>query len=188
MYALARVLQPLFPTKDLLTLCESGASISILRSFHYHANSANFPDATGSVAHTDWGFATLVAQEEGSCALQCLVNEEWRSIIARCDTLIVNCSDFLTLLSYGRFHNPIHRVILTDRERFSFVYFQYPPFDEKFPSLTDMPLNVINTVSLLKNQTAGGSGRLSISTADGVIPSFGRFISGKWAQVARHTS
>lgn len=64
MSALAHALQPEFPSTDLHALCERGASISLLRSFHYHAQTAHLPNATGSAPHTDWGFATLVAQEE----------------------------------------------------------------------------------------------------------------------------
>lgn len=186
MCALARALQPEFPSTDLLALCERGASISLLRSFHYHAQAARLPNATGSSPHTDWGFATLVAQEEGSTALHALAQGNWRSIPARHHSLTVNCSDFLTLLSHGRFQSPKHRVVLTDQQRFSFVYFQYPPFDQPFPSLVNTPEAVLNKVSLLTDQRKGASGRLSVATTEEGLPSsFGTFIARKWVQVAR---
>lgn len=170
--------------------CRLGQSVSFARAFHYFplplASSEN-ANAIGSAAHTDWGLATLVVQEEGSTSLQALIDGQWRPIIGRRHSIIVNCSDYVTLLSRGRLQSPKHRVILTDRERFSFVFFQYPSFNAAFPSLENVPAGTLDSVSLLANQ--------SLSTPDAPVvlerqiatewPCFGQFIADKWVQVSR---
>lgn len=187
MLKIACALQPAFPPSvQLKSQCRNGASISLLRAFHYHAQSEALPKATGSATHTDWGFATLVAQEEGSAALQALIKGEWQTIVGRQNTLILNGSDFLTLYSCGKLQSPRHRVILTNEERFSFVFFQYPSFDEPMPSLTSVPVDILNNLSLLRDQRFGAGGRLTATESQtSSVSSFGALIAAKWAHVAR---
>lgn len=161
---------------NLRTLCVGGESISLLRAFHYHAYDEKRPATTGSCAHTDWGLATLVAQQVGSqAALQACIDGVWHDIAPKEDTLVINCSDFLSLVSNGQLKSPVHRVILTEQERLSFVYFQYPAFETAMPEIGN-----VRNLSLLKNQADGEREFLP----NGQV-SFGEFIASKWAQVSR---
>lgn len=170
------------PLPDLHTYCRSGTSISLLRAFHYHASPPTPSSTTGSCAHTDWGFATLIAQQMGSApALQVRRNDEWVDVAPMEDTLVVNCSDFLSMLSDGRLHSPLHRVILTPTERLSFVYFQYPGFHTGVPTLSAKGRQETSDLSLLKYQGTTDDG----IPAHKIATSFGELIALKWQQVSR---
>lgn len=189
--AIARTLQVAFSANSLLSLeeqCKHGATISLLRAFYYHERQSEIPEATGSAAHTDWGLATLVAQEAGSTALEALIDGKWRSVVGCPDTLVLNGSDFLTLMSKGRLQSPRHRVVLTESSRLSFVYFQYPPFDTPLPSIRELSNEVLDTLSLLTDQRPGAYGRLPYPQIQSDVPNFGAFIATKWAHVARDTN
>lgn len=160
MCIIARALQPVFDDivdDKLETHCHNGASISLARAFHYFSKeqqNGEVSASTGSAAHTDWGFATLVAQEAGSMALQAFQQGDWHSVVGMKDTLVLNGSDFLTLLSRGRLKSPLHRVVLTSEARFSFVYFQYPGYETRLPSLKDIDDDILSQISLLRDQRA----------------------------------
>lgn len=165
-------------TLTLRSQCVDGETISLLRAFHYLQRDDSKPDMTGSCAHTDWGFATLVAQEYHSeNALQVCIEGVWRDVPPKPHTLVVNCSDFLSVLTKGRLKSPLHRVVLTQKERFSFVYFQYPGYDTPMPHTEE-----VSNLSLMKDQSVGMDGRQV--TVDGDV-SFGQYIAHKWEQVQR---
>lgn len=177
--ALARALMKAldeFMQLDLEKMCAAGKTISLMRGFHYFERD-ELRNATGSSPHTDWGFMTLVAQEDSTQnALQVYVNGVWENLPPIPNTLVVNCSDFLSLITNGRLRSPLHRVVLTSKERTSLVYFQYPGYDTPMPSAT-----CIEGMSILEDQSAGANG---IQLSPGNLP-FGDFISRKWAQVSR---
>lgn len=172
---------------DLHTLCKQGASISLLRAFHYHGTENIRPGMTGSCEHTDWGFATLIAQDADSAnTLQVFLDEAWHDVPPLPGTLLVNCSDFLSMLTNGRLRSPLHRVILTKQERFSFVFFQYPGFNTPVPKLSAEGLLKTAGLSLLKNQGRQLNPSQQGETGRGVTGmSFGEFIAMKWQQVSR---
>lgn len=164
----------------------NGADVSLLRAFHYHpTDTLSYPSAIGSSPHTDWGFATLVAQDDNSePALQVLHpdRQQWIPIPPRPHTLILNGSDFLALVSSRRIRSPLHRVILTHRPRTSFVYFQYPPASTPMPEISaDHELH--ETLSLLTDQRAGNEEKKDVRTMTG--ESFGNVIAKKWTEVGR---
>lgn len=170
------------PLPDLHAHCRRGNSISLLRALHYHASPPTPSSTTGSCAHTDWGFATLIAQQLGSApALQVRRNDEWVDVAPMRDTLVVNCSDFLSMLTDGHLHSPLHRVILTPTERLSFVYFQYPGFDTTVPALSAQGNRATSDLSLLNYQGMTGDG----TPAHKIATSFGELIALKWQQVSR---
>eukprot|EP00737_Agarophyton_chilense_P002232 gb/GEZJ01002536.1/.p1 GENE.gb/GEZJ01002536.1/~~gb/GEZJ01002536.1/.p1 ORF type:complete len:335 (-),score=28.16 gb/GEZJ01002536.1/:3206-4210(-) len=161
---------------DLECLCDAGKSLSLMRAFHYFEKEVT-RSSIGSSPHTDWGFMTLVAQEDGTeNALQVYLNGEWKDIPPIPNTLVVNCSDFLSLLTRGRLLSPLHRVVLTGTERTSLVFFQYPGYETPMPETLH-----IKGLSLLHDQSTGGNGRF-LSTKD---KCFGEFITEKWRQVSR---
>lgn len=194
MLQLARALDLIMSSPNRLEhQCLLGQSVSFARAFHYFPQpeaSSTHVTSIGSAAHTDWGLATLVVQEEGSTALQALIDGRWRPIMGRRHSIIVNCSDYVTLLSKGRFKSPKHRVILTNRERFSFVFFQYPSFNTAFPSLENIPANTLESVSLLADQSmdtfSDPTPRKPLVQSQ--WPCFGQFIADKWVQVSRPTT
>lgn len=167
---------------DLGKQCETGNSISLLRAFHYYATSASANDCTGSCAHTDWGFATLIAQQlHTSPALQVFHNSRWVAVPPLPDTLVVNCSDFLSMLTNGILRSPLHRVILTPTNRLSFVYFQYPGYKTPVPTLSPSGTLRTSSLSLLKNQSPNPDS----VPAHKIAKSFGELIALKWQQVSR---
>ncbi|KAI0558207.1 Oxoglutarate/iron-dependent dioxygenase [Gracilaria domingensis] len=161
---------------NLESLCDAGKSLSLMRAFHYFEKDES-RIATGSSSHTDWGFMTLVRQEDGTeSALQVHLDGAWKDIPPLPNTLVVNCSDFLSLLTRGRLRSPQHRVELTSTERTSLVFFQYPGYNTSMPEE-----NYVEGLSLLKDQSTRGNGRMLLTKNK----RFGDFIIEKWAQVSR---
>lgn len=185
MRAVSIALDPLVPSYQLESFVTNGRSVSFARAFIYHPTDTALATATGSVEHTDWGFATILAQQPDSIALEVLHDSTWRSITGRADTLLFAAGDFLSLVSKGLFHSPRHRVVLTPRRRLSFAYFQYPPYGTSMPG-TDGLGDVLGRMSLFMDQRPGADGRLLQTTReDGGSCSFGEFIVRKWEHVSR---
>src|SRR3546814_4528856 len=46
-------------------------------------------------------------------------------------SMIVNCGDYLSLLSRGRYKSPVHRVLCPPVDRVSYVFFYYPSYDAR---------------------------------------------------------
>lgn len=175
------------PVPDLRTLSKQGDTISLLRSFHYYSLTDPTANMTGSCEHTDWGFATLIAQQDSGAALQVHVDGEWTDVLPMPDTLVVNCSDFLSLVTNGRLHSPLHRVVLTKNERISFVYFQYPGFDTPVPNLSESGRERTQGLFLLKNQSDNVAGSANENDEPSCLQdlTFGELIAMKWHQVSR---
>lgn len=176
------------PVPDLRTLSKQGDTISLLRSFHYYGMTDATANMTGSCEHTDWGFATLIAQQNsGEAALQVHVDGEWIDVLPVPDTLVVNCSDFLSMLTDGRLHSPLHRVVLTENERISFVFFQYPGFDTPVPNISEHGKERTKGLFLLKNQSDDAAGSANENDKMPYLQdlTFGELIAMKWQQVSR---
>lgn len=96
--------------------CKKGDTISLCRFFNYLPQSSPLcpPEAgpmTGSSPHTDWGFLTLIAQDSTG-GLQVHHDGKWQEIQPCEDGLLVNCGDYLSLLTGGKYISPLHRVML----------------------------------------------------------------------------
>ena len=89
----------------------------------------------------------------------------------------MNCGDYLSLLTNGRYKSPLHRVVSKGKDRVSAVFFYYPSYEAKIPKLFKEDL------SLFKNQRIGGQKTLGYEDIEG--KSFGEYIMEKWKQVAR---
>mmetsp|Transcript_236 Transcript_236/g.418 ORF Transcript_236/g.418 Transcript_236/m.418 type:complete len:375 (+) Transcript_236:31-1155(+) len=161
-----------------------------------------YSQVLGSSAHTDWGLLTIILADDtpglelywtGQRVSASKESEEenadagWRLVLPEFDQgkLFVNAGDFMAIASGGRYTSPLHRVVLpTDvvsQERRSCVFFYYPRYDAKIPTLTG---GCKQTYSVFTDQANGG-GALSVNGED---ISFGSFISQKWASVARRPS
>ena len=86
----------------------------------------------GSSPHTDWGLLTVIMQDEVG-GLQFLSDNQWNDVPIIEHSLVINAGDYLHLISNGRYHSPIHRVLCPPegKERTSFVFFYYPGFHSK---------------------------------------------------------
>lgn len=163
--------------------CETGDTISVMRLFHYfpyRAADNKFPeqrDRIGSSAHTDWGFLTLIVQEDKVTGLQLHHDGQWIDVPPLENMLLVNCGDYFSLLTRGDYISPLHRVVSEGKERMSAVLFYYPSFDAQIPLLGKQDY------SLFKNQIIEGG---EIDTTAITNKPFGQYIREKWEQVQRN--
>jgi isopenicillin N synthase-like dioxygenase len=107
---------------------------SILRPIHYFPvedPSAVPPDAVRAAAHGDINLITLLmgASAEGLQVLN--RNNEWISVTAAPDQLIINVGDMLERLTNGKLRSTIHRVVNPPPERlhlprYSIPFFMHP--------------------------------------------------------------
>jgi len=194
------VLAPLPGLASLPDLCRGGERISLLRMFHYastaseaytHTCAASGPGkqpqaCIGSSPHTDWGLLTLILASEID-SVHFSVNGTWmrpepaQAVHVSSDDhllLLVNVGDYLSLLSKGSLASPLHRVVLSDADRLSLVFFYYPRFDTHLPDLQGSR----RYLSLMEDQSANKLAALDLSQT------FGELILGKWRQVYREAS
>lgn len=164
----------------LWNFCSKGHTISLMRLFHYLPYSfapkevANMRKI-GSSEHTDWGFLTIIQQEEKIPGLQVFHQGEWLDIEPIENTLVVNCGDYLSLLTNKKFISPLHRVVHNERERISIVFFFYPDYEARIPRIGE------GNYSLFKDQKKGSG----VKWEDIENKSFGEYIMEKWRQVER---
>lgn len=207
-----------FDEHYLSQFCQHGDRISLMRLFHYlpydhpsvRYKFGESEDKIGSSPHTDWGFLTLVVQEnnQSGAGLECLVDDEWLPVDPVEDSIVVNCGDFISLLSRGRIKSPLHRVVNGVQDRYSMVFFyctySLPPptlhtLDERMPDISPTPnadpdfesqipimeieeeSSSTQHLSLLQDQHVHGGNNAEVDVS---VP-FGRYISQKWASVAR---
>ena len=100
--------------------------VVLLRLFHYPATTST---DRGVGEHTDYGFLTLLWQDE-SGGLQVRAGGEWVDVPADPDALVCNIGDMLDRLTAGRFRSTPHRVIAPKaRDRISVPFFFDPDWD-----------------------------------------------------------
>ncbi|GBG24329.1 2-oxoglutarate-dependent dioxygenase mpl2 [Hondaea fermentalgiana] len=162
----------------------------------------------GSSPHTDWGLLTLILIEDQHAldALHFYSGEEWVRVrpedqrdkeqdgIKPNDqdeqdtaslTFLLNVGDFLALSSRFAIRSPLHRVALSERERYSFVFFAFPNFDAPVPEHDGVGRDASydemrGRVSLLQDQSQPGQKNALLQAS-----TFGELIMRKWAQVQR---
>ena len=128
---------------DYMSSIEGGDTISLMRLFHYFpVNSSqskeNLKEIIGSSPHTDWGFLTVIHQNNVP-GLQFYINNRWTDVLPSPRSLLINGGDFLHLLSEGRYMSPVHRVISPmETHRYSFVLFFYPNHNTRIPLENDL--------------------------------------------------
>lgn len=175
--------------------CKGGDEVSLMRMFHYLPQHIAEHELTkvcdnrdtvdgvlsspeeckGSSAHTDWGYLTLILQDSTG-GLQLWWGDEWRDVLPKPGSLVVNAGDYLSLMTGGEVVSPLHRVVLhPSQHRHSMVFFYYPDYDARMP-----PLSSSQPLSFLKNQRVGDESK----TFDPNQP-FGEYIMEKWDQVFR---
>lgn len=81
------------------------------------------------------GFLTVI-MHDGVQGLEFLHEGNWIPVPAVQHGLVINGGDYLSLLSHGRYHSPVHRVLCPPlgSRRTSFVLFFYPAFNSTIPT------------------------------------------------------
>ncbi|KAF4657356.1 hypothetical protein FOL47_008474 [Perkinsus chesapeaki] len=170
-----------------------GASISLQRVFRYFAvegNDRSGEKRIGSSPHTDWGFITIVLQQEGIDGLEVQDPETgyyYPLPNDRPSRIVVNVGDFASIMTGGKLYSPVHRVMppLNAAERLSLVHFYYPNYNTTLEGFLNT--DAAKRTSLLSDQKEGGAAEW-MNDEDAETMTFGDFISAKWGQVYRPVS
>lgn len=102
---------------------------TFLRLLHYPSQPP-MDGLYGSAPHTDYGFITLLAQDDTGGLQVRDPAGQWLDVPPRPDAFIMNAGDMLQRWSHGRFLSTPHRVInRSGRERYSIAYFHDPHVD-----------------------------------------------------------
>ena len=161
---------------DYINITENGEDISIMRLFHYFPFSASAEvdsEMICSSPHTDWGFLTVILQDNIG-GLQFIYDNRWVNVPVVENGLIINGGDFLRIVSRRRYISPIHRVLCpTSGIRNSFVFFFYPRYDSLLPH-TNITANNTDYNTLLS---------LSSENKD---QKFGDYVIKKWKSVFKY--
>ena len=191
---------------------EGGKYNSLLRLFHYMPTAERFGDDAGggesmgsetilgSSPHTDWGFLTVILQDEvgglqirgqeaggGANGAQSDGGDDaWVNVPARPGSLVVICGDMLRTLTGNAYVSPVHRVVAPQyTHRYSFVYFFYPELSERLPPV---PSRLVERAR--DERRSGGDYNTLYDSVDAncsadKMPTFGDYIIGKWRGVHR---
>ena len=106
----------------------------LFRIFHYPPPSPGFAGQWGVAEHTDYGFLTLLAQDDTG-GLEVRVEDRWVPVPPTPDALVCNLGDMLERVTGGRFRSTPHRVRLPERDRYSFPLFLDPGWDARVTAL-----------------------------------------------------
>jgi isopenicillin N synthase-like dioxygenase len=108
---------------------------TFLRLLHYPTQPEE-AGLFGSAPHTDYGYITLLAQDEVGGLEVRNKADEWIAAPPISDTFIMNVGDILARWTNGRFVSTPHRVInRSGRERYSQPFFFDPGMDEMIEPL-----------------------------------------------------
>jgi len=115
--------------------------ITVQRVLHYPPQRGEIrQDEIGIGAHTDYGFLTILAQDDNGGLQVRNRAGEWIDAPPIEDTFVVNIGDLVQTLTNDRYPSTLHRVINTSgRERYSLPFFIDMDFDavvEPVPTCT----------------------------------------------------
>ena len=109
---------------------------TFLRLLHYPPHAADAPqDAFGSAPHTDYGFITILAQDDRGGLEVRRSDGTWLAAPPIANTWVVNVADMLSRWTNGRWQSTPHRVKnLSGGDRYSCPYF----FDMAMDSIVEV--------------------------------------------------
>lgn len=104
--------------------------VSILRLLHYPPRAASETESVGTGAHTDYGFLTILAQDDiGGLQIQ-TASGEWIDVPLLENAFVINIGALVDRLSNGRYTATVHRVVgRADRDRYSIPFFFHADYD-----------------------------------------------------------
>jgi isopenicillin N synthase-like dioxygenase len=102
-----------------------------LRMIHYPPQPAPIEERFGISPHTDYGFLTILAQDDVGGLEVLRKDGKWQSAPYRPGTFVINIGDALARWTNDMFVSTAHRVInpSPDRDRYSIAYFFDPGMD-----------------------------------------------------------
>jgi len=149
---------------DHLTDWFSPQNTSFLRLNHYPvcaepADAAEDYPERGNLGihhHTDAGAVTVLLQA-GVSGLQVRHRDQWHTIEADRQSLIINIGDMVQVWSNDRYVAPLHRVLASsETERYSAAFFMNPQFNTNCVPLLDEPrYNAVNWGEFRAARAAG---------------------------------
>ena len=119
--------------------------VTFLRMLHYPPMPPSAPEgAYGSTPHTDYGFITLLAQDDrGGLEVQ-LEDGQWLPATPRPRTFVMNIGDMTERWSNGRWRATRHRVINRGgHDRYSIPYFYDMSLDTVVSPLVQPPAKTL---------------------------------------------
>jgi isopenicillin N synthase-like dioxygenase len=113
--------------------------IAFMRLFHYPPNSRVAELEHGAAEHQDYGFLTILAQDDAGGLEVRAPGGEMIAVPPRASALTVNAGDMLTQITGGAIRSAPHRVInRAGIGRYSIPFFYDPDFDARFQGMPDM--------------------------------------------------
>ncbi|KAM6485394.1 Clavaminate synthase-like protein [Trichoderma sp. SZMC 28011] len=96
-----------------------------MRMLHYAAQPVHDEKQFGVGAHTDFGSVTILLQQLGTKGLEVWYppTETWIPVPPKENTFVINIGDFVDRYTNGYYRSARHRVITTDKERYSVAFF-----------------------------------------------------------------
>jgi isopenicillin N synthase-like dioxygenase len=113
--------------------------IAFMRLFHYPPNSRVAELEHGAAEHQDYGFLTILAQDDAGGLEVRAPDGDMVAVPPRAGALVVNAGDMLTQITDGAIRCAPHRVInRAGIGRYSIPFFYDPDFDARFRGMPDM--------------------------------------------------
>jgi isopenicillin N synthase-like dioxygenase len=101
-----------------------------MRLLHYPAQEVVRDNMIGARPHRDFGFFTILWQDEVGGLEVCNQSDEWVVAPPLADTFVINVAEMMKRVTNGRFSSALHRVINRyGRERYSIPFFVNPSYD-----------------------------------------------------------
>ncbi|OVA17921.1 Oxoglutarate/iron-dependent dioxygenase [Macleaya cordata] len=112
---------------DVLKQFEDGSQLMVINCYPPCPE----PDLTlGMPPHSDYGFLTLLLQDNTSQGLQIQYEGKWVMMEPLPNSFVVNIGDHLEIFSNGRYKSVLHRVLVnSSRSRISVASLHTLPFD-----------------------------------------------------------
>lgn len=105
--------------------------VVLFRLFHYPPATTGGPGPWGVGEHTDYGFLTMLLQDETG-GLEVRGPDGWIEVPPRRDAFVCNLGDMLERITGGRYRSTPHRVRVPEaRDRISCPFFFDPSWDAR---------------------------------------------------------
>lgn len=100
--------------------------VTTLRLLHYYKNESQSDNHQGAGEHTDYGAITILLPESDGLEILDRKKKKWIKIPIVNDLLIMNIGDMMMKWSNYQYMSTIHRVKISDKERYSIPFFFNP--------------------------------------------------------------